>query len=449
MAPYDKTLDAAVKAQEKLTGKKAPYFGASSKSEALKLAAWKNIGKAWGDRAPGTCWDVYVAHHGNERQHVSKVVYTATAKAAILSRARDKELKRAAAVCHDSGRNVYGYTHQYMDGGAPMKEVQARLKALSYTHEKDVWLAELHDELDATEDELVDRTITYDVDGSTHKAVKVGFVNTSTEIHVFCVADEKSAEFDAGEEWECSVAHARIWAAGGVVEEPEEMSEDEEEPPAVPDPPKPQPPPRTREGKRAAALSARYAVGARQTNAKRQKKKAADAAADEAEAQDDVEPNDAAYRRWEPSSDFLAGDARALAVNIPERLALLDVERLLDTTTVSTELADGRRRLSVLRDAVDVARSRRHRRAPTRRAPPNYAAFTQDHQPLLAEARAGRGNAAGAPRRAGAHPRRRREVRGRPRRLDAAPRRGLLRAADPPRRPRETRPVPRHGRGDG
>ena len=84
--PCDAALEAAVKAQEKKTKQKAPYFGASSRAEALELAAWKNIGKAWGDRAPGTCWDAYIARPGNERQVVAKKdFYTAEAKAAMLS----------------------------------------------------------------------------------------------------------------------------------------------------------------------------------------------------------------------------------------------------------------------------------------------------------------------------------------------------------------------------
>ena len=79
----DAALEAAVKAEEKKTGEKAPYFGAESRDEALELDVWKRIGKAWKNRAPMTCWKVYTAHHGNERQDARKVVYTASAKAAV------------------------------------------------------------------------------------------------------------------------------------------------------------------------------------------------------------------------------------------------------------------------------------------------------------------------------------------------------------------------------
>ena len=46
--PCDAALEAAVKAQEKKTKQKAPYFGASSRAEALELNAWKDIGMVWG-----------------------------------------------------------------------------------------------------------------------------------------------------------------------------------------------------------------------------------------------------------------------------------------------------------------------------------------------------------------------------------------------------------------
>ena len=90
--PFDAALAAAVKAQEKKTGEKAPYFGAETRDEALALDAWKNIGEEWGDRAPMTCWGVYT-----ERYPVGgkmSVRYTAEAKAEVLSGKRDAELKK-------------------------------------------------------------------------------------------------------------------------------------------------------------------------------------------------------------------------------------------------------------------------------------------------------------------------------------------------------------------
>ena len=102
--PYDEAIDAAVKAQEKKTGKKAPYFGAETQTEALKLDAWKEIGKAY-KRAPRTCWGAYIEHYGNERQIRSrKGLYTAEAKAEVLRGERDADLKNAAALCDHLGR---------------------------------------------------------------------------------------------------------------------------------------------------------------------------------------------------------------------------------------------------------------------------------------------------------------------------------------------------------
>ena len=61
--PFDAALAAAVKEQEEKTKEKAPYFGASTRDEALELAAWKEIGKAWNNRAPHTCWKAFVARY--------------------------------------------------------------------------------------------------------------------------------------------------------------------------------------------------------------------------------------------------------------------------------------------------------------------------------------------------------------------------------------------------
>lgn len=448
--PCDTALEAAVKAEEKKTGEKAPYFGADSRDEALELGVWKRIGKAWKNRAPKTCFNAYVARYGNERKPAAnKDLYTAAAKEEVLRGERDSDLKKAAGRCYQLDLNVYKCTNQFFVK-VDCETVRKRLVVLDYKSNAATWAADLDAEVAALKGRYKGRSFVYE-DHSKHRVEDVGFYGKHPEPVAFCVCVEVGVgdEFEVEEEWTAEFNDLETWFDGGVVEEAEAP---EPTPlPSVPDPPAPAPAPAptTRLGKRAAALSARYAAGAHQTNKKARKKAAADADAWEAEKKNDVVATDASYRHYEPSIDSVAGDARALAVNIPERLAALGVAKLLDPSTVSTQLPHRRRRLSVLRGAVDVARSRRYRRAPTRRAPPNYAAFTQDHQPLLAEARAGRGNAAGAPRRAGAHPRRRREVRGRPRRLDAAPRRGLLRAADPPRRPRETRPVPRHGRGDG
>ena len=86
-ARYDKTIDAAVKAQEEKTKKKAPYFGASSRDKALKLPAWKDIGKVW-KRAPMTCWQAYIEHYGYENSEINGRIggrsrYAAADKAAV------------------------------------------------------------------------------------------------------------------------------------------------------------------------------------------------------------------------------------------------------------------------------------------------------------------------------------------------------------------------------
>ena len=142
--PFDTALAAAVKAQEKKTSEKAPYFGAESQKDALKLDAWKDIGKAW-KRAPKTCWDAYAERYS--AAGASQVRYDATVKAAVRSGERDEELKRAAAVCHDAERDIYNYAYQYMASEVDGETVRARLKALDFTAQKEVWLAELHDEL--------------------------------------------------------------------------------------------------------------------------------------------------------------------------------------------------------------------------------------------------------------------------------------------------------------
>ena len=332
----DAALEAAVKKQEEETKKKAPYFGAASRDEALELDAWKRIGEEWHDRVPITCWQAYTKRY--PVAGASQVRYDATVKAAVRSGALDAELKRAAAVCLDAGRDPYTYSYQYLDG-APREEVRRRLVELDYKREKDVWLADLQAEREAMRKQLVDRTITYDVDLSTHRVVDVDFLEgQGTELMAFCVPDKTSAEFDDCEEWPCSAKHALIWAAGGVVDEPEEMSEDEEEPPAVPDPPKPPPPPRTRDGKRAAAASAARAQGAKKTCAINSKRARRDKAADAAAARDDVEPDDGEFRDYVPPLEQIEGDKRPTTVNDEALRATIGDVPLLACERVQTPL---------------------------------------------------------------------------------------------------------------
>ena len=94
MPSCDAALEAAVKAEEKKTGEKAPYFGAESRDEALELAAWKRIGKAWGNRAPHTCWKAYIARYPLADTNNRQLRYSEAAKAAVLRGDRDALLKK-------------------------------------------------------------------------------------------------------------------------------------------------------------------------------------------------------------------------------------------------------------------------------------------------------------------------------------------------------------------
>ena len=78
--------------------------------------------------------------------------------------------------------------------------------------------------------------------------------------------------------------------------------------------------------------------GARQTNEKRQKKAAVGAAADKAEAKDDVEPDDGAFRDYVPPHEQIEGDARPKTVNDDALRATIGDASLLDDATVQTPL---------------------------------------------------------------------------------------------------------------
>ena len=248
---FDAALAAAVKAQEKETGEKAPYFGAESRDEALELAAWKRIGKAWGNRAPHTCWKAYIARYPLADTNNRQLRYSEAAKAAVLRGDRDALLKKAAGRCFQLDLNVYKCTYQFVVE-ADRKTVEKRLVALRYKENAATWAAALHVEVAALKERYGGRSFFYE-DGSKQVVDDVGFYGKHPVPVAFCVcvAVGNSDEFQVGDEWSAEFNDLETWFDGGVVEEappPPAL-------PPVPAPREPSPEPRTREGKQRAAAS--------------------------------------------------------------------------------------------------------------------------------------------------------------------------------------------------
>ena len=333
MPAFDDDLENLVRAQEKKTGKKAPYFGAPTQSEALELAAWKRIGKAWrGGLAPETCWRAYVEHHGNKRQDARKVVYAATAKDDVLRGERDAELKKAAALCDHAGLGVWECTHQFV-AGVDARTVNKRLKALNYAGSIGSWVADLDAELAALKKKYVGLSF-LDCDRDACTITRIDFYEdspTPLEPVAWCAV--------AGHPGETPVALAEVddYIAGREPPEPEAPPEPTQLPP-VPEPPKPAPPPPTRAGKRAAAVSAARSAGLKKSHGKRRKKAAADGATWKAEKKNDVEEDDGAFRNYVPPHERIKGDRRPRTVCRRALRATIGRKPLLDTATVQTPL---------------------------------------------------------------------------------------------------------------
>ncbi len=332
--PCDAALEAAVKAEEKKTGEEAPYFGAETKREALELGAWKRIGKAWKNRAPGTCWKAYTARYpvGGE----CLVRYTATAKEEALRGDRDALLKKAAGRCFQLDLHVYKCTSQFVVE-VDRDTVRKRLVMLGYKENAATWAAALDVEVAALKERYGGRSFFYDEDGSEHVVDDVGFYGKHPEpvAMCVCVAVGNSDEFKVGDEWTAGFDDLETWLVGGVVEEAPP-------PPALPPMPeprkKPPPPPPTRAGKRTATLAAAKSENARQTNAKRHKKATADAAAEAEEAKNDVEEDDGAFRGYVPPHERIKGDKRPKTVDEDALRETIGDASLLDDATVQTPL---------------------------------------------------------------------------------------------------------------
>ena len=330
--PCDAALEAAVKAEEKKTGEEAPYFGAETQREALELPAWKRIGKAWKNRAPDTCWQAYVSRYPVDG---APPRYEETVKAEVLRGDHDALLKKAAGRCFQSDLHVYKCTSQFVTI-VDCRTVQTRLVALGYKEKAETWAAALDVEVAALKERYEGRSFFYDEDGSEHVVDDVGFYGKHPEPVAICVcvAVGNSDEFHRGDEWTAGFDDVETWSVGGVVEEappPPAL-------PPVPEPPKPPKAPTTRGGRKRAAARTAMSEGARQTNEKRQKKAAVGAAADKAEAKDDVEPDDGAFRDYVPPHEQIEGDARPTTVNDDALRATIGDASLLDDATVQTPL---------------------------------------------------------------------------------------------------------------
>jgi hypothetical protein len=329
--PFDAALAAAVKKQEEKTKEKAPYFGAESQDEALQLDAWKRIGEDWGDRAPSTCWNVYTARYpvAGARQ----VRYDEEAKAAVLSGKRDAELKTAAALCDRFGLSVRQCTHQFVND-VDARTVGKRLEALNYAGSIESWAADLDAELAATKKKYGGLSF-FDCDGDACTITRIDFYEDSPTPLVpvaWCAVE--------GYPGETPVALAEVddYIAGREPPEPEAPPEPTPLPPPVPAPREPSPALRTRgEKKRAAGTEAR-SKSMKKTNGKRQKKKAADDAADEAEKKNDVEPDGSAFSDYRPPHEHIEGDTRPTTVNDEALRATIGEASLLDEATVQTPL---------------------------------------------------------------------------------------------------------------
>ena len=217
MPSCDAALEAAVKAEEKKTGEKAPYFGAESRDEALELAAWKRIGKAWGNRAPHTCWKAYTARYPTGA--TCRLRYTATVKEEVRRGDRDALLKKAAGRCFQLDLNVYKCTYQFVVE-ADRKTVEKRLVALRYKENAATWAAALHVEVAALKERYGGRSFFYE-DGSKQVVDDVGFYGKHPVPVAFCVcvAVGNSDEFQVGDEWSAEFNDLETWFDGGVVEE--------------------------------------------------------------------------------------------------------------------------------------------------------------------------------------------------------------------------------------
>jgi hypothetical protein len=328
--PFDAALAAAVKKQEEKTKEEAPYFGARSQKDALELDAWKEIGKEWRDRAPITCWQAYAKRYpvAGARQ----VRYDEAAKAEVLSGERDAELKKAAAVCDYSGLGVWECTQRFV-AGVDEQTVHKRLKALDYAGSIKSWAADLDAELAATKKKYVGVPF-FDCDGDKNTILAIDFYEdspTPLEPVAWCTVE--------GYPGETPVALAEVddYIAGREPPEPEAPPEPTPLPP-VPEPPKPPPPPRTRTQKRAAAISAAMSIGSKKGSKKRRQKKADDDAAWEAEAENDVEEDDGAFRDYVPPHEQIEDDTRPTTVCEDALRATIGDASLLDEATVQTPL---------------------------------------------------------------------------------------------------------------
>ena len=329
--PFDAALAAAVKEQEEKTKEKAPYFGAETQREALELGAWKRIGKAWKNRAPRTCWAAYIAHYGNDREVPSMVVYAAAAKEEALCGGRDEELKKAAALCDRFGLRTI-WAHQFVDG-VDAETVRKRLMALDCTGNIESWAAALDAELVPLEEKYVGLSF-LDCDRDACTITRIDFYEdspTPLEPVAWCKVE--------GHPGETPVALAEVddYNAGREPPEPEAPPEPTPLPP-VPAPREPSPEPLTRKERKRAAASAGRSKNMQQVNKKARQKAAADAAAWEAEAQNDVEEDDGAFRGYVPPHERIEGDTRPTTVCRRKLRATIGAAPLLDEAAVKTDL---------------------------------------------------------------------------------------------------------------
>ena len=328
---YDKTIDAAVKAQETKTGEKAPYFGARTKKDALQLDAWKRIGEAWKNRAPSTCWAAYIAHYGNDREVPSMVVYTAAAKEEVLCGGRDEELKKAAALCDRFGLRTI-WAHQFVDGVGE-STVHKRLMALDCTGNIESWAAALDAGLVPLEEKYVGLSF-LDCDRDACTITRIDFYEDSPTPLVpvaWCAVENYPGETPV------ALAEVDDYIAGREPPEPEAPPEPTPLPP-VPAPRSPSPEPVTRAEKKRAATKANLRAGIKQTNGKRRKKGAADKAADKAEAENDVEEDDGAFSGYVPPHERIKGDKRPTTIDEDALRETIGDAWLLDKEDVETKL---------------------------------------------------------------------------------------------------------------